>query len=108
MLKITTTIIPVTALGIFLIFATVCAAGPAAISPESAANIARNCFSCHGPGGKNPGAIPALRGASAEFIASALKQFRAGERASTMMGRHARAYSDAQIKAVASYIARMK
>ena len=91
-----------------LIFASANAADRISLSTASAANIARNCFACHSGSGQGPGAIPTLRGLDADVIADALKKFRAGERASTMMGRHAKAYSDAQIEAVAAYISKMK
>ena len=78
------------------------------IDAASAANIARNCFACHDDRGQGAGAIPALRGMDAQIIADALKKFRSGERDSTMMGRHAKAYSDAQIDAVAAYISKIK
>jgi len=70
-----------------------------------ARNIANNCFTCHGPGGRSPGAIPSLDRLSAATIASRLKGFKNGTEPSTVMGRHAKAYSDAEIEAVARYIA---
>lgn len=67
--------------------------------------LANNCFTCHGPGGRSPGEIPSLDKLGAEDLATAVKQFRSGERASTVMGRHAKGYSDADIEAIARYIA---
>lgn len=87
------------------------ASGPATaedISPATAANMARNCFGCHGPDGRSPGAIPALNGKSAAFITKSLKDFRSGERPSTVMGRHAKGYSDAEVEALATYISSLK
>jgi sulfide dehydrogenase cytochrome subunit len=78
------------------------------ISPATAANMARNCFGCHGPDGRSPGAIPALNGKSAEFIAQSFKDFKSGERPSTVMGRHAKGYSDAEVNALAKYISSLK
>lgn len=75
------------------------------VTPEAARNIANNCFTCHGPDGRSPGTIPNLSRLSAEQIAGKLKDFKAGTEPSTVMGRHARAYTDAEIEAVASYIA---
>jgi len=67
--------------------------------------LANNCFTCHGPGGRSPGEIQSLNQLSAADLATAVKQFRSGERASTVMGRHAKGYSDADIEAIAQYIA---
>lgn len=74
-------------------------------SAPTAAIMANNCFSCHGPDGRSPGAIPGLRHLTADDIASRLKQFRSGERPATVMGRHAKGYSDAELDAIARYIA---
>lgn len=71
----------------------------------TARNIANNCFTCHGPDGKSPGAIPGLGRLSAEQIAARLRSFKNGTASSTIMGRHVKAYTDAEIDAVAAYIA---
>lgn len=78
------------------------------ISPATAANMARNCFGCHGPNGRSPGAIPALNGKNADFIVKSFKDFRSGERPSTVMGRHAKGYTDAEVMALATYISNLK
>jgi sulfide dehydrogenase cytochrome subunit len=83
-------------------------ASAADISPATAANMARNCFGCHGPNGRSPGAIPALNGKTADFIVKSFKDFRSGERPSTIMGRHAKGYTDAEVKALATYISSLK
>ena len=67
--------------------------------------LANNCFTCHGPNGHSPGEIPSIDKLSADDLATALKQFRSGERASTVMGRQAKGYSDADLEAIAKYIA---
>ena len=79
---------------------------PAAVTPGAAANMANNCFTCHGPNGRSPGAIPGLHGQNAAAIAAALKAFKSGARPSTVMGRQAKGYSDAEIDALAAYIAK--
>lgn len=75
------------------------------MTPRYGAILANNCFTCHGPAGRSPGEIPSVDRLSAADIATAVKQFRSGERASTVMGRHAKGYSDADIDAIANYIA---
>ena len=69
------------------------------------AMLAVSCAGCHGPDGRSPGAIPAIAGKSADYIEQAMKDFRSGKRESTVMGRHARGYSDAEIKLIAGYFA---
>ena len=67
--------------------------------------LSSSCAGCHGPDGRSPGAIPAISGKSAEFIRTALDEFRSGKRASTVMGRHAKAYTDEEIALIADYLA---
>jgi sulfide dehydrogenase cytochrome subunit len=80
----------------------------AEISTQAAANMANNCFSCHGPDGRSPGTIPSLHTLTAANIDALLKQFRSGERPSTVMGRHAKGYTDEEITALAQYIGSLK
>ncbi len=75
------------------------------VASETARTLAQNCFICHGPNGRSPGAIPSLSRLSAQRIASRLRDFKSGAAPSTVMGRHAKAYSESEIDAVASYIA---
>lgn len=75
-----------------------------AVTPGAAANMASNCFACHGPDGRSPGSIPSLHTQNAATIASTLKAFKSGARPSTVMARHAKGYSDAEIDALANYI----
>jgi cytochrome c553 len=84
-------------------------AEPAApIAEEAARNLANNCFTCHGPAGRSPGSIPSLYTLGADDIAKRLRDFKNGVVPSTVMGRHAKGYSDAEIEAVARYIAGLK
>jgi sulfide dehydrogenase cytochrome subunit len=75
-----------------------------AITPGAAANMASNCFTCHGPDGRSPGSIPSLHNQTSATIAATLKAFKSGARPSTVMSRHAKGYSDAEIDALANYI----
>jgi sulfide dehydrogenase cytochrome subunit len=90
--------------------ATACATPPAPPpakppSAAAAANMAANCFSCHGPNGVSPGSIPSLHTLTASNITAYMKAFGSGERPSTVMGRHAKGYNDAEIEAIAQHIA---
>ncbi len=78
------------------------------IGATAAANMGDNCFACHGPEGKSPGSIPSLNGKSAEAIVKTMNDFKSGARPSTVMGRHAKGYSDAETAAIAKYISSFK
>lgn len=68
------------------------------------------CMACHGPSGAgNPGAdFPSLQGQHSTYVVKALKEFRSGVRTTDpqkMMRDIAAKMSDADIEAVAEYIA---
>jgi sulfide dehydrogenase cytochrome subunit len=79
-----------------------------AASISQGAMLSNSCSACHGTDGKSPGAIPSINGKSAQFINQALTDFRSGNRTSTVMGRHAKGYSDKEIKLIADYFASLK
>ena len=70
------------------------------------------CASCHGPTGTGiPAQYPLLGGQFAEYIEAQLRAFRSGERANDpnrMMRTTAARLSDAEIRAVANYIAGLR
>ena len=81
------------------------AAQPSApASPAAVVNMINNCYSCHGTDGRSPGAIPSLTGKTAQQALLQLKKFKSGQLAATVMTRHAKGYTDAELEALANYI----
>ncbi len=78
--------------------------GVAAADSPSSAVLASTCFSCHGTDGKSVGAMPSLAGKSVTYIAQTMRKFRSGEQESTVMGRIAKGFSEAEIDALAAYL----
>ena len=72
------------------------------------AMLSITCAGCHGPDGKSTGTIPSIGGKSAEYIEKAMIEFRDDKRPSTVMMRHAKGYSDEEIKLIAEYFAGKK
>lgn len=70
--------------------------------------IAATCYTCHGTYGVSPGTIPSINDISAERIATMMKEFRSGQRVSTVMGRHASGYNDDEIAEVAQYFGNLQ
>lgn len=70
--------------------------------------LSASCAGCHGTDGHSPGAIPDISNKSADFIRTALVDFRSGKRTSTVMGRHAKAYTDEEIQQIAEYLSKQK
>lgn len=81
------------------------AQGPARADTASAAVLANTCFSCHGTDGRSAGAMPTIAGKSEAFIVEKLTAFKAGSLESTVMGRIAKGFSDAEIAALAKFFA---
>ena len=64
------------------------------------------CAGCHGPAGAGlPVQYPRLAGQHADYVEAQLKAFRTGERANAAMKLVAIKMTDAEVKAVADYIA---
>ncbi len=80
-------------------------AAPGRAEMASGAVLAGTCFSCHGPDGRSAGAMPAIAGKSAAYIAAKLAAFKSGAAEATVMNRIARGFSEAEIEAVAKYLA---
>jgi sulfide dehydrogenase cytochrome subunit len=73
-----------------------------------AAMLANSCAACHGPDGRGAKKIPKLKGLDAKDIIETMKGFQTGEEKSTVMDRHAKGYTDQEIKLMANYFAKFK
>lgn len=69
---------------------------------------AASCAACHGTDGKASGAALPLAGKTAEHLYTSLLAFKSGERPSTVMHRHAKGYSDAELQRLAAHFAGIK
>lgn len=85
--------------------ACVFAASPPAAEKAQTRLLVGACTGCHGTDGHSNGAIPSLAGLKKEYIFLAMREFRAGKRASTVMRQQSTAYSDAQIERIAAFFA---
>lgn len=70
----------------------------------SGPSIALNCFNCHNPKPATLSAIPSLSGYSQQRLQQAMLDFKYDKTNATLMPRIAKAYSDAEITAVAAYL----
>lgn len=85
-----------------------CSATVSAAPITQGSMLSNSCAACHGTDGASPGAIPSIKGKSAKFISEALTAYRDGTLPSTVMGRHAKGYSDEEIRLIAEYFANIK
>jgi sulfide dehydrogenase cytochrome subunit len=73
-------------------------------APQTPAMIANACGGCHGTNGSSAGpSMPTIAGQPAVTTVEAMKQFKSGERPSTVMGRLAKGYSDADFEAMGKF-----
>lgn len=79
------------------------AQAPARAEMASGTVLANSCFSCHGPDGKSVGDMPTIAGKSASTIVEKLASFKTGETESTIMGRIAKGFTEAEIEALARF-----
>jgi len=86
-----------------VLFLPVFASSLSAETLDQSAMLSITCAGCHGTDGHSTGAIPSIAGMPAAYIEKAMLDFRDDKRASTVMGRHAKGYSDAEIKMIAAF-----
>lgn len=77
---------------------------PAAADPHLRV-LAASCAACHGTGGNSVGGTPVLAGLDRSHFAMQMQAFRSGERASTVMHRHAKGLTEAEIEHLADFFA---
>ena len=81
-------------------------AAPALMSGAGAAMLAHTCAGCHGTHGASNGpAAPTIGGLSEDYMIEVMEAYKSGDRASTIMGRIAKGYSDEEIAAMAKFYA---
>jgi len=68
--------------------------------------LASNCFQCHGTDGR--GGFEEIAGKSAEGLYSELKEMQRKPAGENLMFPHARGYTDAQLRALAGYLATVR
>lgn len=78
-------------------------------APPSPAMLSHACAGCHGTNGGSAGlTMPSLASQSKTAIVDAMKKFKSGERPSTVMGRLAKGYTDAEFEAMAEFFSKQK
>jgi len=89
--------------------ATLLAAGIAAAQDgPSGQAMAQTCYVCHGPEGRSVEGVPALMRGQKEFVMRQMVEFKTDRRPATIMNRVAKSYGDAEIAAIADYLAGLK
>lgn len=73
-----------------------------------ASMLVNNCAACHGTDGYSSGpGIPSIAGLHKDYLIRTMLAYRSGERASSVMGRIAKGYTDTQIERMADYFSKL-
>lgn len=76
---------------------------------DRGAMLGNTCAGCHGTLGASTGpATPNIAGFQKDTLVDIMKAYKSDERPSTIMGRIAKGYSDAEIEAMSAYFAAQK
>ncbi len=67
--------------------------------------LASMCNTCHGSGGTGAKPNPSIDGEDPKDMVELLQAFASGEEPTTIMDRHAKGYSDEQLKLIADFYA---
>ncbi|QKT04483.1 c-type cytochrome [Ectothiorhodospiraceae bacterium 2226] len=70
--------------------------------------LASTCFTCHGTTGGGANSMPSIVGWPEDTMVETLQAFRTGERRATIMDRHARGYTDDELRAIARFLAQLQ
>ena len=95
------------ALAAFVVTLLAAGAATAQDGPSSQAMV-QTCYVCHGPEGRSAEGMPALMRGQKEFVVRQMTEFKTDRRPATIMNRVAKSYSDAEIAAIADYLAALK
>lgn len=84
-------------------------AEPELMTGASAEMLANTCAGCHGTNGISAGpAVPTIAGLEEEYFVEVMNAYKNGERASTIMDRMAKGYTDSEIEAIAAFYSAKK
>lgn len=79
---------------------------PVQAGDVNAEMVSHPCAGCHGTLGVSKGAAPSIAGLPKQYFIDTMNAYKADARASTIMGRLARGYDDAQIEAMADFFSK--
>jgi cytochrome c553 len=87
-------------------FYSVQSAGSVSETGEQTTAVIAKCERCHGQvAGQSTMVVPSLKGQKQEYLLRVMKQYRDGERGSSMMHKMSAGYSDELLEEIATYYA---
>jgi len=76
--------------------------------PVKGQMLALSCASCHGTDGKSVAITPTIAGMGKNNMYSILLSYKNGERTGTMMQKHVKGFTDAELEQVSYYFSKVK
>lgn len=86
-----------------ILFGLLCAPLLAVAGPDHITTLAASCAACHGTNGNSVGGTPVLAGLDDSHFRKQMQDFKSGARPSTVMQRHAKGLTDAEIDGLALF-----
>jgi cytochrome c553 len=77
-------------------------------TPHPGRLLASNCFQCHGTNGRSVADIERLAGKSASEVYNELREWQLKGEPDSIMSRHAKGYTDAQMRLIADYFSKQR
>jgi sulfide dehydrogenase cytochrome subunit len=75
---------------------------------DQAVMLSLSCASCHGTDGRSVSITPTIAGMGKAYLQSTLLDYKYGRKEGTMMGKHAKGFTDAEIEQIAYYFSKVK
>lgn len=76
--------------------------------PVKGEMLSLSCASCHGTDGKSTAITPTIAGMGKSIMFQTLKDYKYGKKTGTMMQKHVKGFTDAELEMVAEYFSRVK
>lgn len=71
-------------------------------------NLAASCAACHGTNGHSVGGAPKLAGLDKTYFITQMQNMKSGARATTVMNKHAKGYSEEEFAKLADFFSAQK
>ena len=77
-------------------------------NPVQGEMLSLSCGSCHGTDGKSVAATPYIAGMGKNTLYSILMDYKSGKKEGTMMQKHVKGFSDAELEQIAYYFSKIE
>jgi sulfide dehydrogenase cytochrome subunit len=97
-----------TALALVALFVVLISAAAVADEISRGAMLSASCYACHGTGGHSQGSIPSIYGIPKDSLIDKMQAFKNDRTLATVMNRHAKGYTDEEIRLIAEHLSQIQ